>query len=131
MATEWNYQKNGNLTPDDVSVRSGKKVWWICKKGHEWQAMVASRFAGSGCPFCYGRVPVKGENDLLTVNPTLAGEWNYERNAPAVPSMYLPNSSKKVWWICRKCGHEWESTISNRNKGNGCPFCYKNGKGKL
>ena len=29
-----------------------KKVWWRCKKGHEWEAVISSRTAGRGCPYC-------------------------------------------------------------------------------
>ena len=36
--------------------------------------------------------------------------------------MVLPQSSKKVWWLC-DFGHEWQSTIANRSNGNGCPYC--------
>ena len=28
LAKEWNYEKNGDLKPEDVSCGSGKKVWW-------------------------------------------------------------------------------------------------------
>lgn len=35
---EWDTEKNGGLTPYDISYGSGKKVWWKCSKGHEWLA---------------------------------------------------------------------------------------------
>ncbi|MBQ9756227.1 MAG: zinc-ribbon domain-containing protein, partial [Clostridia bacterium] len=57
-----------------------------------------------------------GYNDLSTLNPVLAKEWNHERNGVLKPENVLPNSDKKVWWKCDK-GHEWQATISNRNKG--------------
>ena len=52
LAKDWNYEKNNGLTPMDVTPNSHKKVWWKCSKGHEWQAVVASRNRGSGCPIC-------------------------------------------------------------------------------
>lgn len=122
LAKEWNYDKNNGLTPTDVLPSSNKKVWWKCGKGHEWQAMIRSRNDGRGCPYCSGRHAVNGKNDLQTVNPVLATEWNYERNCGLMPMDVLPNSNKKVWWKCRK-GHEWQSTVANRNNGNGCPYC--------
>jgi hypothetical protein len=36
----------------DVTPNSDKKVWWKCKKGHEWQAIIGSRNRGNGCPVC-------------------------------------------------------------------------------
>ena len=122
LAAEWNYSKNDNLTPMDVMPYSDKKVWWQCSKGHEWQATIANRNGGTGCPYCSNNKVLSGYNDLQTLNPILAAEWNYEKNGSLIPSNILPNSSKKVWWQCSK-GHEWESTISNRSLGRGCPIC--------
>ena len=122
LAKEWNYDKNNGLTPTDVLPSSNKKVWWKCGKGHEWKAMIRSRSDGRGCPYCSGRHAVSGINDLQTVNPALATEWNYERNSGLMPMDVLPKSNKKVWWKCSK-GHEWQSTVANRNNGNGCPYC--------
>lgn len=64
----------------------------------------------------------KGMNDLPTVNPTLAEEWNYEKNGTLTSDMVTAGSHKKVWWKCDK-GHEWEADISSRKRGRGCPFC--------
>jgi len=41
LAAQWNPVKNGDLTPGAVTPGSGKKVWWLCEKGHEWQATSA------------------------------------------------------------------------------------------
>lgn len=122
LAKEWNYDKNNGLTPMDVLPNSNKKVWWICNKGHEWQSTIANRNNGNGCPYCAGQYIIKGENDLQSVNPNLANEWNYKKNNGLLPQDMMSNSNKMVWWICSK-GHEWQSTIANRNKGNGCPVC--------
>jgi len=122
LANEWNFEKNNGLTPMDVLPNSNKKVWWKCRKGHEWQAPINGRNAGRGCPYCSGRNVIKGKNDLQTINPTLAKDWNYEKNNGLTPADVMPNSDKKVWWICDK-GHEWQAIIGNRNKGNGCPYC--------
>ena len=122
LAKEWNYEKNNGLRPDAFTVSSGQKVWWRCSKGHEWQAAIAHRNNGRGCPYCSGRYVIKGENDLQTVNPILAKEWNYEKNNGLTPVDVMPNSGKKVWWKCSN-GHEWQATIDHRNKGTGCPQC--------
>jgi hypothetical protein len=52
LAREWNYEKNGNLTPEKVFPKSGKRVWWKCKNGHEWIAKIYSRSNGNGCKLC-------------------------------------------------------------------------------
>ena len=122
LAREWNYERNGDVKPEDVSTNSNKKVWWKCSKGHEWQAIIANRNKGIGCPYCSGRYAIQGENDLATINPKLASEWNYKKNGNLKPEDFTANSGKKVWWKCAK-GHEWQATIANRNNGSGCPYC--------
>ena len=122
LAKEWDYSKN-DLSPETISPNNHQKVWWICSKGHSWEAQIKSRNNGSGCPYCSGRNAISGVNDLKTLNLILAQEWNYEKNNDLTPDMILPNSNKKVWWKCSKCNHEWQATIASRNNGRGCPYC--------
>ncbi len=122
LAKEWNYEKNGSLKPNMVPINSNKKVWWICSKGHEWQTSISNRNSGAGCPFCSGQQVLKGFNDLETIKPELAKEWNYEKNGNLKPDMVTLGSNQKVWWKCEK-GHEWEAVICNRNSGTKCPVC--------
>ncbi len=124
VAKEWNYERNGILRPEHFGPSSNRKVWWKCAKGHEWQAVIKSRNAGCGCPYCSGRIAIQGENDLETTNPILAKEWNYEKNNGLTPMDVMANSNKKAWWKCDK-GHEWQAVIASRNRGNGCPECYR------
>ena len=58
LIKEWNYEKNGVLTPDKITNRSGIKVWWRCSEGHEWEAPPHNRSRGAGCPYCSGRYKV-------------------------------------------------------------------------
>lgn len=53
IAKDWHPYKNAPLTPTGVVAGGHKKVWWICKHGHEWQAPIRGRVvAGAGCPKC-------------------------------------------------------------------------------
>ncbi len=124
LALEWHPTKNGNLNPTQVTVSSQKKVWWICKYGHEWQSTIASRTnMQSGCPVCAGKTVVIGFNDLATVNPNLALEWHPTKNGNLKPTQVTVSSHKKVWWLCEH-GHEWQASINSRtNMQSGCPVC--------
>ncbi len=43
-----------------------------------------------------------------------------------MPDAVTPNSNKRVWWRCKACGYEWETSICNRNLQNtSCPKCAK------
>ena len=65
---------------------------------------------------------IPGRNDLATVNPALAAQWDYESNGDLKPTMVSAGSSKKVGWVCEQ-GHHWPATIASRNAGAGCPDC--------
>lgn len=103
LISEWNYEKNTLLTPNMVKAGSSDKVWWICDKGHEWQAVISSRTVNeSGCPFCSGRYAIQGENDLMSVDSPLLKEWNYDRNGRLTPSDFKEHSARKIWWKCKR-----------------------------
>ena len=121
LAEQWHHIKNGKLTPKDVTPGSGKKVWWICNKGHVWQAVIAHRNLGDGCPYCAGKL-VCDDNCLQTINPTLAKQWHPTKNGKLTPKDVLPYSGNKVWWICDR-KHEWKAVVKDRGFGNGCPHC--------
>ena len=122
LMAEWDWERNKDIDPHMLTIGSGKKVWWHCNRGHIWQAAIYSRSGGTGCPVCANKIVLIGENDLTTLNPSLAEEWNYSKNGALAPSMVTPSSGKKVWWICHK-GHEWKSSVDARNHGRGCPIC--------
>ncbi|MCH5316307.1 MAG: zinc-ribbon domain-containing protein, partial [Eubacterium sp.] len=40
LMAEWNWERNTDVTPSQLTIGSHKKVWWKCNKGHEWQATI-------------------------------------------------------------------------------------------
>ena len=122
LMKEWNYEKNINISPENVTIGSEKKVWWKCEKGHEWEAAIYSRIAGNKCPICSGRKVLAGYNDLATTHPELIKEWHPTKNKGISFFDISSGSNKKVWWRCEK-GHEWKSVIHSRCSGCGCPIC--------
>ena len=126
ILSEWNWNRNINILPSQVTAGSNKKVWWICEKGHEWEASVKSRNRGTGCPICDGKVVLEGFNDLKTSYPDIIDEWDYEKNLPLTPENIMPGSHTVVWWKCRN-GHTWQASPNHRiSKGRGCPCCCHN-----
>lgn len=122
LVKEWNYSKNKEDIPEQHMMGSHKKVWWVCSEGHEWEAQINSRSRGVGCPYCSNKKVLKGYNDLATMFPSIAAEWNYDKNDKLKPTDVTYGSGKNAWWICKN-GHEWKSTVDNRTRGKGCPIC--------
>lgn len=53
LTAQWHPTKN-QKGPTAYTATSGFRPWWVCSKGHEWRASIASRSSGvrSGCPDC-------------------------------------------------------------------------------
>ena len=129
LVKEWHPTKNGELTPNDFTHGSKKKVWWKCPKGddHEWQSAISNRTSSKrGCPFCSGQ-RVSKTNNLQANNPQVSKEWHPTKNGELNPADFTFKSGKKVWWKCPKGDdHEWKVSIANRSNGHGCPYCSGN-----
>lgn len=126
LAAEFDSVRNAPLSSAGLVAGSHRKVWWVCSVGHSWLSAPLSRSKGVGCPYCEGRLPIIGVNDVGTVYPHLAVEWNSERNAGLVLSDFLAGSSRKLWWRCG-LGHEWDAVLSSRTLNKrGCPVCSGN-----
>ena len=123
IAAQWNVGRNGQLRPEDFLPASMKRVWWLCEKGHEWEAAINNRYAGNSCPFCSNRRVGYG-NDLATTHRDLCEQWHSEKNQPLAPSQFTAGSGKSVWWRCAD-GHEWKTSINERTNGSGCPYCVR------
>lgn len=146
LAKEWNYEKNGDLRPEDVSCGSNKKVWWIhpydvpddfhvesLRGKHfdfEWVTSIYNFSKSNGCPYLSGQAVWSSFNDLQTVNSELAAQWHPTKNGDLKPMQVTANSNRKVWWLYpyddpntgKHSTFEWQATIYNRNNGAGCPY---------
>ena len=120
LQSEWS-ERNGQLSPAHFAPHSNRKVWWRCRNGHEWEARIADRTDGHGCPFCTGQRILAGYNDLRGTHPELAAEWS-DRNDTG-PEGITARSDKYAWWKCSACGYEWKALVRTRAKGSPCPVC--------
>jgi len=125
VAAEWDTEKNIGISPEEYSGGSEKKVWWRCQKcNHSWEAKIYSRTEGHGCPKCGPKRVKSGINDLATLSPSLAAEWDNEKNLPLRPTDVTGGSNKHVWWKCKKRGHSWYAQVKMRfNRNQGCRIC--------
>ena len=125
---EWDTDKNGKVTPLNVSYGTTQRYYFICKNGHSYLQSIALRTRDDvGCPYCAGKKVLKEFNDFKTwcINNKklkLLSEWNYEKNGSIKPDSITHGSTKKVWWKCEN-GHEWFASLNNRSRDRNCPVC--------
>ena len=124
------YSPNNSLPVDKVLAGTRKLIWWVCGVcSHEWQASGESRKYGKGkCPTCnprYGKkIAYKATltNNIVVTHPHLAIEYSWRNKVPVV--QVLARTHKKIWWVCRMCGNEWQATGQVRAQGIGkCKKC--------
>ncbi|MDO4188243.1 MAG: zinc-ribbon domain-containing protein [Lachnospiraceae bacterium] len=123
ISKEWDYEKNGDVLPSQMTPYTNKKVWWKCEKNHEWIMAISHRTKDNcNCPYCSGR-RVSEENNLSVLYPEIAMEWDYSKNGELSPRDITRGSTYSAWWKCSK-GHSYDMQVVHRtNMGYGCPYC--------
>ena len=125
LVAEWNYEKNGDMKPENTLFGSRSLVWWKCSREHEWRATIDNRYQKkSGCPYCTNRKLLVGFNDLATTEPWLVNEWHPFMNGNLTPEMFTRGNNQRIWWLCKE-EHVWQAQIKSRGgvMQTGCPVC--------
>lgn len=63
------------------------------------------------------------DNSLAIRKPKLSKQWHETKNGKLTPFDVTYSSDKKELWE-----RAWMRNISNRHKGNGCPYCSRENK---
>lgn len=121
IAARWHPTANGEITPWQVTAHSGRKVYWRCVLGHDFEKVIAKYTAGPRCPVCTGHQLLTGFNDLYTRYPEIASEWHPQKNGELTANDVVPGNGPR-WWLCAK-GHEQRGTVPNRITTAGCSKC--------
>ena len=126
LLDEWDSEKNKGIDPNAVPDTSTLRVWWTCKRcGNSWQNTIFHRSKGEKCPYCLNKKIKAGFNDLATLFPEVALDWDFESNDGLSPTKIAPKSGKKINWVCHICGHRWRTSVSARTyMQSGCPNCW-------
>ncbi|MEU7883801.1 zinc-ribbon domain-containing protein [Microbispora bryophytorum] len=122
-----------DFAPAELRLGSQQRCVWRCRDcGHIWEASVANRVNGRGCPDCANRSRSGLRYQVRRSQTTAAAAWPW-LPSEFVANLTLPgrgldslsaNSTCRCLWRCSICSHEWEATIVNRgSKRSGCPIC--------
>ncbi|WP_200895364.1 zinc-ribbon domain-containing protein [Kitasatospora griseola] len=102
-----------------------------CPQGHH-PRVSPLRYLHSGCPSCRSRRTTEARQQIEAVgaapyrlSPEIAGQWHPSLNGRTSLARISPRSRRTVWWQDPNCGHEWQETPEQRDKGQRlrCPVC--------
>ena len=132
IAAEWDYERNGDLKPENVTPGQHKNVYWKCPVcGQSYQSLICNRTApsrkrdGNKCPICLGRTIIPGFNSLMALFPDIVkNEWDYISNR-IDPDTIAPHTNKKYYWKCLFGHPSYLASVNNKvsNNGGNCPIC--------
>ena len=132
------FSPKNKLPATAYRFKSNKKILWVCGICQfEWEAVIASRTDGRGCPECWrtGRKEIVRQRRLSKPPcftkqfPALASQYS-DRNPIPAKKLIVPNGTDPLfWWKCHnpECGHEWQARLTARlmpEEDLGCPECY-------
>lgn len=126
LATELNPAKNGGVSARDIFAGSAATFTWTCTKAgkeHDFTATASNRTANrSSCPVCLNRKIQGGINDIGSLYPSIATEFDTDAN-PGIELIDLaPGSNRMVNWKCA-AGHKFRLTVGQRTRGANCRIC--------
>lgn len=124
IAKQFDAEKSGT-TPDQVTPKSNRQMWWNCDKGHSYQCTPAKKTREDlpyGCPFCSG-YQIDSTNSLASLYPAIAKEFDEVANGITADKINHGHT-KKCFWKCMAAGHSFEMKVNERTRKNyGCPYC--------
>ncbi|WP_167738005.1 zinc-ribbon domain-containing protein [Cryobacterium sp. MDB2-10] len=115
---------NGGV--EDTTIRSH-----TCDNGHTFNFLPPVTLPGTmtptmytpDCGLCTARRVRPGDNDLQTMRPAAAAQFDLYRNGGLTPADVAANSSAMTWWICTN-GHSHNVSPSKKTLPTyNCPVC--------
>ena len=120
------FERNADEEIDVVNlyVNSSVLANWKCKNGHYFKEKVNVIYRRKyKCFYCTGRQIWSGENDLQTLYPDLAKEFDVKLNG-ITPDKISPRDTKTYWWTCKEGHPSFTRTVEHRvNRESECPYC--------
>ena len=128
LQEQWHHAKNIHLGNVVIQPGSSLKVWWTCDQcpngyPHQWMARVHGRQQSHNrCPYC-SNTKLCHHNSLSVKAPSVAAFLDKDKNDIGSDQIVAGSDSRRHW-RCPKCGHSWQSRVSQRvTADSGCPVC--------
>ena len=130
----WYQEKNGNITPDIIYIKTNKKYWFICETcNHEFAISpnnISNISRGRWCPYCSGQQICNNECKLCFEKSFASHEkakyWS--KNNILTPREVFIGTIFTYLFMCETCNHEFPMSPNNISKGQWCSYCNGNHK---
>ena len=128
-ASIWDYEKNGESTPDNVIYGSDSKYAFKCSNNHEFTTSLISisskKDKSFKCPLCNGakKIIISGINDVVSSVPEIIEFWDYSKNEKD-PTTLSKKSGYLANFKCNK-GHKFSRKVYLFTISPGCLDCKK------
>jgi hypothetical protein len=128
-AKYWHYEKNIDVKPNDITIRTATKYWFICNNpecGHKFLTSPDKIASGNWCVYCGNNKICDDESCKKCFEKSFASHekaiyWNLEKNG-ITPNKVNKYSNHKFWFNC-PCGHIFDSFLGSITKGFFCAYC--------
>lgn len=107
LASEWDYEYNGNLTPDKVKPGSDIKVGWVCSNcGKHYLASIGKRTGKipTGCPDCGAKKSILKRSRAVAMVDLSTGQTIREFASLSEASRDMSISSGNISAVCNNNG---------------------------
>ncbi len=121
---EWNYEKNGGISPYNVTYGSHRKYWMTCKTCNEDYLISALKYSqGNRCRECgIKRRNLINSKFLINTHPIVAKEYSSKNEVHI--SKITHSFKKSVIWECLACGREYNYSVLRKvHYKIGCKYC--------
>jgi len=117
----WHTTKNGKLKPWDVFKSSGKKYWFTCDNGHDFDISLNSVTKGRWCSSCH---QTPSYDRSFASNEERAVCWYITKNGDVKPLDVFKSSHKKYWFTCDN-NHDFKMRLNDVTSGQWCSSCHQ------
>ncbi len=74
----WDYEKNINVNPYNITKSNGNKYWFICEKGHSFYISCSNIYGGKWCCYCINKTEQKLYDKLHIIYPILKQQYKVD-----------------------------------------------------
>ena len=125
----WSQEKNGNITPEMVYIKTNKKYWFNCEIcNHEFFSCpngITNITKGRWCPYCSGHQICNNECKICFEKSFASHEkakyWS--KNNILTPREVFIGTIFTYLFMCETCKHEFPMSPNNISKGQWCSYC--------